>query len=144
MKKVVTLLLIALGTTYGTVSAQKHVVVLNDKTGWHKIGKTTINFLTDRDVIKYYGADKFAAIQFKVIGSPIYLSDLEVYYDSGDRQNIKADISLAAGTESKHFDLNGGERNLKKIIFIYKTLSNRKDKKAHVQIWGLKTNADKK
>jgi len=45
--------------------------------------------------------------------------------------------------ESRVIDLNGGERNLKKIVFVYKTLPNRKDEKAHVEIWGLKTNTDK-
>ena len=46
--------------------------------------------------------------------------------------------------ESKAYNLNGGERNLKKISFDYNTLPNIKDEKAEIEVWGLKTNADEK
>ena len=138
------MILLATAGSYGTLSAQIPKVVISDKTGWHRIGKTTVNFLTDRDVIHILGADRFAAIQFNVTGAPIYLSELEVYYESGDKQNITINQPIKVAGESRVIDLNGGERDLKKIIFIYKTLPNRKDKKAHVQVWGLKTNRDRK
>jgi hypothetical protein len=67
------------------------------------------------------------------------LLDLEVYYESGDKQDIQVRSPLKAGMESRVIDLNGGERSLKRIVFVYKTLPNQKDEKAHVEIWGLKT-----
>ena len=136
-------MLLAIAGSYGTLSAQVPKVVISDKKGWHKIGKTTVNFKKDRDAIVILGADRFAAIKFKVIEAPIYLMDLEVYYESGDRQDIKINAPIKAPEESRFIDLNGGERRLKKIVFIYKTLPNRKDERAHVQVWGLKTNTDR-
>ncbi len=70
--------------------------------------------------------------------------DLEIYYESGDKQDVKVNSPIKAPGESRIINLNGGERNLEKIVFVYKTLPNRKDVKAHVEIWGLKTNTDKK
>ena len=90
------------------------------------------------------GADRFAAIKFKVDDAPIHLMDLEVYYESGDKQDINVNFPIKPKGESRVIDLKGGERNLKKIVFVYKTLENRKDVKAHVEVWGLKTNTDRK
>ncbi|MDZ4845433.1 MAG: hypothetical protein SH857_07790 [Chitinophagales bacterium] len=143
MKKVLMLILLAIAGSYGISNAQKPAIILSDSTGWHKIGETTVDFQKDRDEILVLGADRFASIKFKVVGSPIDLMDLEVYYESGDAQVIKVNMPIKASGESRVIDLNGGERNLKKIVFVYKTLANHKDKKAHVEVWGLKTNTDK-
>lgn len=126
------------------VKAQVPAIVTSDKKGWHKIGETTVNFKTERDQVLILVANKFAAIKFKVTDAPIHLMDLEVYYSSGDKQDIKINMPIEAAGESRVVDLNGGERNLKKIVFVYKTLPNHKDIKAHVEVWGLKTNTGKK
>ena len=40
--------------------------------------------------------------------------------------------------------LSGGERRIKKVVFVYKTVPNTQAKKAQLELWGLKTNPDKK
>jgi hypothetical protein len=47
-----------------------------------------------------------------------------------------------AGNESRVINLNGGERSLKKIVFVYKTLPNQNKEKAEVAVWGLKINTN--
>jgi hypothetical protein len=143
MKKLA-IILFSIATISGKLFAQQPAVVASDKTGWHKIGETTVNFEKDKDEVVVMLADKFAKLKFKVTDAPIDLTSCEVYYESGDKQDIMINMPLKAMGESKVFDLNGGERNLKKIVFMYKTVANANDKKAHVEIWGLKTNADKK
>ena len=123
--------------------AQKPAVVASDKTGWHRIGETTVNFAKDRDEIVVMGADRFAAIKFKVTEASIDLQDLEVYFENGLKQDIQVRTPVMAGSESRVIDLNGGERDLKKIVFIYKTVPNQQKEKAHVEVWGLKSNANK-
>ena len=142
IKSIICSLLILAGDPQ-LVSAQKPEIIMSDKTGWHKIGKTTVTFKKDRDEIMILGKNRFASIKFKVMDAPIDLISLEVYYSSGDKQDIKINQPIKAAGESRIVDLNGGERNLKKIVFVYKTLPNRKDVKAHVEVWGLKTNAPK-
>jgi hypothetical protein len=148
MKNALMISILVIAGSYGTASAQthekKHVVMVSDTKGWHKIGETTVNFKKEREEILVLGADRFASVRFKVTEAPIDLTELEVYYESGDNQVIKVNEQIKEAGESKVIDLNGGERSLKKIVFVYKTLPNRKDIKAHVEIWGLKTNTDKK
>ena len=148
MKKVLLIGILAVAGSYFTANAQtqdnKTALMVSDSKGWHKIGETTVNFVKEREEILVTGSDRFASIKFKVIDAPIQLTDMEVYFDSGDKQVIKVNTTIKAPGESRVIDIKGGERDLKKIVFIYKTLPNRKDDKAHVEIWGLKTNTDKK
>ena len=137
-------MMLATAGSFGIANAQQPAIITSDKAGWHKIGETTVNFQKESDEIIVMGADRFASIKFKVEDAPIDLISLEVYYESGDNQKININMPIKAPGESRVVDLNGGERNLKKIVFVYKTLPNRKDVKAHVMVWGLKTNADKK
>lgn len=141
MKKVICILALAV-ISIGNLAAQTKVVV-NDSKGWHKIGETTVDFTREVDEVKVIGADRFAALMFKVTDAPINLVEIEVYYESGDNQKIKVGYPIKAPGESKAIDINGIERSIKKIVFVYKTLPNHKDEKAHVEIWGLKTNAEK-
>ena len=142
MKRTAFLLLLAIIGKYGLSTAQMPSVVTSDRKGWHKIGETTVDFKKDRDEVAIIGADRFAAIQFRVKDAPIDLQDLEVYYESGDKQDIQVRTPIRAQNSSRVIDLNGGERNLKKIVFVYKTLPNSKDERAQVEIYGLKTNTD--
>jgi len=138
------LTMLALGAGYTEMKAQQPAVVISDKTGWHKIGETKVDFTKDRDEVVVMGSDKFASIKFKIEDAPIEITDIEIYYESGDNQKVKLGTAIKAPGESRVVNLNGGERSLKKIVFMYKTIPNYKDKKAHVEIYGDKTNMDKK
>lgn len=148
MKKVLLIGVLAFAGSYFVANAQTkdktHAVMVSDTKGWHKIGETTVSFTKEREEVVVVGSDRFASIKFKVTDAPIQLMDLEVYFESGDKQVIKVNTSIKAPGESRLIEIKGGERDLKKIVFVYKTLPNRKDDKAHVEIWGLKTNTDKK
>lgn len=143
MKKLIKLAFLTLWGGISIASAQTPAVVLSDKTGWHKIGERTVDFKKDRDEVMVMVADRFSALQFKVDEAAIELISIEVYYESGDKQDLALRTRLNAGESSRVIDLNGGERNLKKVVFVYKTLANAKDERAHVEIWGQKTNLDK-
>jgi len=41
-------------------------------------------------------------------------------------------------------DLKGVEKDLKKIVFVYKTIPNQTADKATIEVWGLKTNMSAK
>lgn len=144
MKKLFFLLFLALAGFNNHLMAQKPAVVINDKTGWHKIAETTVDFARDHDEVAVLIADKFSMLKFKVTDASMQLIDLEIFYESGDSQKVPVGYEIKSKGESKTIDLNGGERSIKKIAFNYKTVPNTKDKKAHVEIWGMKTNADKK
>ncbi len=148
-------MLFALTVSIGTATAQKgvkekentsktHELIISDKAGWHKIGDVKADFKKEREEIIVMGADRFSSIRLKVTEAPIDLLSLEIYYESGDKQDVKINMPVNAPGESRTIDLNGGERDLKKIVMVYKTLPNHKDEKSEVEVWGMKTNTDKK
>lgn len=143
MKKLLIVLFVPvlLNTAYAqkpAITDKKPAVVLSDKAGWHKIGETVANFKSDRDELIVMGADKFKAIKIKVTDAPIHISNLEVYYESGDKENIVLKSDFKAGGESRVVDLKGNGRDLKKVVFVYNTVANAKSDKAHVELYGLK------
>ncbi|MDX2172462.1 MAG: DUF2541 family protein [Bacteroidota bacterium] len=148
MKKIMIVLLAIVAST-GMISAQKKgkgekkvVAVTSDAKGWQKIGEMTASFAKERDVMVVVGADKFAAIQIKVTNADINISDIEVFYENGTQEDIKVRSEIKNGGQTRVIDLAGGERNLKKIAFVYKTAGGSADK-AQLEVWGLKTNAKK-
>jgi hypothetical protein len=50
---------------------------------------------------------------------------------------------MAMGAESRVIDVPGAEKDIARISFVYKTIPNQAKDKAHVEIWGYKSNADK-
>ncbi|MBA3682621.1 MAG: DUF2541 family protein [Bacteroidetes bacterium] len=148
MKKLI-IILMAITAGYSNMSAQKKGkgekevnVITSDKTGWHKIGEMVASFSKERDVMTVVGADKFAAIKIKVTDADIHISDIEVYYENGTQEDINVKSNIKNGGESRVIDLKGGERSIKRIAFVYKTAGGSTEK-AHLEVWGLKTNAKK-
>lgn len=117
-------------------TAQESYHVSNDSTLWHKLGVTTVNFQEERSEILVLKTEKYAYIRFKSTEFPISLSDVEIYYETGNNQHIRLDFLLEPFTESKPIDLMGGERRLMKVAFIYKNPSG-KNSKANIELWGL-------
>ena len=144
MKKILMTVFLISAAALGKANAQTPAIMVSDKQGWHEIAEKTVDFQKESDEIIVMGADRFASIKFKVEDAPIYLTSLEIFYESGDNQKVDVNMPIQLKGESRVIDLNGGERNLKKIVFVYRTLPNRKDKKAEIEIYGLKTNTDKK
>jgi hypothetical protein len=143
MKKLI-ILMLTVTAGYGIANAQQPGVVVSDKAGWHKIAETMVDLKKERDDVMVIGADKFASIKLKITDAAVNISSLVIYFEKGDSQSVAISAALSAPGESRVIDLkNGAERSINKISFVYKTLPNRKEEKAHVEIWGLKTNADK-
>ena len=118
--------------------AQKVEVVTNDKPGWHKIGETHVDFKTDKDVVKVWGADKLKALQIKAVDAPVHIENMEVVYENGEPEDIPIRYDFKQGTESRAIDLKGYERKIKEINFVYRTVPNWTGDKAHIEIYGLK------
>ncbi len=144
MKKFAMIVVFACVGMSGVAIGQIPKVILSDKTGWHKIGETTVDLTKETDEVVVLGADRFASIKFKVEDQAINLQSAEVVYESGENQNVTIIFNKKDEGYSRVIDLNGGERDISKIVFVYKTLPNADNKKARVELWGLKTNAGTK
>lgn len=139
MKKLFLMLLVITAQTQ--MWAQKPKIVTSDKAGWHKIGETSVDFRTETDEILVIGANRFQSLKIKVTDAPINLVSLDVYFDKGEKQSVTVGQEIKSQGETKVIPLNGNtERNVQKVIFKYNTVnSGEKGKKAHVELWGLKS-----
>lgn len=137
MKKTL-LILFAAVLTAGVLRAQKPEVVTNHSAGWHKIGDASVNFKTDKDQFMIIGADRFKSIKVKVDDAPVHIDDMQVYYEGGGKEDVSLRSDFKAGGESRVIDLKNGSAELKKVVFIYKTVPNSAADKAHIELWGLK------
>ncbi|MES2485439.1 MAG: hypothetical protein V4581_05730 [Bacteroidota bacterium] len=66
---------------------------------------------------------------------------MEIYFDKGGQQSVAIGEDIKSAGESKVIKLDGTtERKVTKVIFRYKTVGTAgNDKKAHVELWGLKS-----
>lgn len=118
--------------------AQDPGIVISNKPGWHKIGDVKANFTLEKETIAVLGADKFKSIKLKVVDAPINIDQLQVFYESGESEEINVRNELKAGAETRIIDLKYPAKELKKVVFVYKTVPNSADEKAQVELYGLK------
>ncbi|MBT1695900.1 hypothetical protein KK083_03355 [Fulvivirgaceae bacterium PWU4] len=141
MKKVIVLtLLILTATCYTKLQAQKPAVVDSNKPGWHHIGHTTASFKTQNESISVLGADEFTALKIKVSEAPVHLQRLQVFYESGDMEEIDVREHFANGSESTVIQLKHPDKDIQKVAFTYNTEANARGEKADIDLYGLKTN----
>lgn len=126
------------------MNAQQPVIVISDKTGWHKIGETRVDYKTDKDEIMIMGADRFSTLVIKVTKAPVEIILIEIYFEDGTTQKAAIEQSFKSPGQTDVIQLAGGERELKKVVFLYKTITNPEDKNGHVEIWGMKKDPNKK
>jgi hypothetical protein len=138
MKKAVVLFFALFVALANVTFAQEPGVVVSNKAGWHKIGEVKASFKMENESIAVLGADKFKSIKLKVTDAPINIERVQVFYESGEMEEIPVRSELKAGAETRTIDLKGSTQELKKVVFTYKTIANNKDEKAHVELYGLK------
>lgn len=141
MKKIIILSLLLIGSS--KMFAQKPVVVATDKSGWHKIGETRVDFKTETDEIIVLGKDRFDFIKIIVNDAPVDLISFIIHFEDNEIENVTIGKEIKAAGETRVVDLKGG-KHIKKVSFIYKTVTNKKDEKANIELWGLKSSKDEK
>lgn len=140
MKRLFVITCVILVTTcFSKVFAQKPAVVTTNEPGWHHIGHTTASFKMQNESISVLGADEFSAIKIKVSEGPLHIERLQVFYESGDMEEIDVRNHFHAGSESRAINLKHPDRDIKKVAFTYNTESNAKGEKADIDLYGLKT-----
>ena len=143
MKKLMVVVLLALfAWNMDSAYAQKPGVVLTDEPGWQKIGETVASFKSQNESIAVIGADEFSAIKIKVEDAPLHIERLQVFYESGDMEEIDVKKRIQAGEESDVFRLENPDRDIQKVAFTYNTVPNSEGEKADVELYGL--NPEKK
>jgi hypothetical protein len=130
-------------TTQSTV-AQKPAIVMGDEPGWQKIGETIASFRSQDESIVVIGADEFSAIKLKVEDAPLHIERLQVFYESGEMEEIDVKKKIQPGQESDVFQLENPKTDIQKVAFTYNTVPNSNGEKADVELHGLKVDSGDK
>lgn len=139
MKRIVMLMLVAIGFT---AYAQKPAVVTDNEAGWKHIGQVTASFKTTSESIVVLGADEFQAIKLKVSEAPIQIDRVQVFYESGQMEELDVKAELKEGAETRVINLSNPKRDISKVAFTYRTLPNATGEKADVELYGLKNGTE--
>lgn len=138
MKKIILILSIICFVGATITHAQKPEIVTSKKPGWQKIGEATVDFKTDKDQFIILGADRFKSIQLKVKDATIHIEDMQIHYEGGEKEDVALRAGFKAGEESRVIDLKNNSAELKKVVFVYRTLPNAAVTKAEIELWGRK------
>lgn len=104
---------------------------------WVKLGEKSVNFKADRDEIKCSHKGDFSKLKIKVENNPVEFEKVIVDYKKGGRQELSIRNLIRAGGETRVLDLRGQKREIRSIIFHYKSQKGiNGNKKAKVQVWG--------
>ena len=104
--------------------------------GWELLGETKAGFIRETDVINVNSRNQFTAIRFKVEGAEIKLSELGVFFESGDKLSPAVDETIPAGKESRLIELAADGRTITKIELKYRTVGSIIKKKANILVFG--------
>jgi hypothetical protein len=141
MKKIIVLGLMVLGMIcYNKLYAQKPAVVSTNEPGWHHIGHLTASFKSQNESLSVLGADEFTSLKIKVTEGPVHIERLQVFYESGEMEEIVVREHFKTGTESHVINLKNPDRDIKKVAFTYHSDPNAQGEKADIDLYGLKTN----
>ena len=109
--------------------------ILAQKGAWEKIGQQKVDFKVEKDVFNINSKNnKFTKLQIKVKGGDVNFRDMKVHFGNGTVQDVSLRNVIKAGSESRIIDLDGNERHITKIEFVYDT-KNEEKRKATVMVF---------
>ncbi|MCH2195096.1 DUF2541 family protein [Kordia sp.] len=103
---------------------------------WEKLGSKKVNYKLDKDVIrlgKHEGT--FKKLKLVVSKGALNMHRMVVHYGNGSKEEIKLRHNFNRRSNSRVIDLDGRNRIIKKITFIYDTKNNSKSR-ATVHVFG--------
>jgi hypothetical protein len=121
---------------------------MSENPKWEKIGEKTIDLSTDEGIFDWNtdreksvnANDVYSEIKFKSKDVPVDLTNVEVQYDNGQKQNLTVGSRLQANSDTKALMLNSKEK-LDKITFSFNKNDAAEKSKAHIEVWGLKADS---
>jgi len=103
------------------------------------LGVRAVSFATDHDEIAVKALrGKFRRLRFQVSGNSLEMFNMAVIYGNNQRDAIATRLIFKEGEWSRLIDLAGARRNIRKIVFNYKTVGTLKGGRAEVKVFGIR------
>jgi hypothetical protein len=145
MKRILMSLVVAWGffTVYGQQGSMSESQLKD--AGWEKIGQTTINLTNNYGIFDWdrdreqsiHANDKYSTIIFRAKDATVNLTNIELQYGNGKKEDLQLGTAIDANTNSKQLKLDTRE-DLKKITFNFMKDENAHPDKAVIEVWGQK------
>jgi hypothetical protein len=136
MKKTSTILfsLVLLSVLAGVAA---HAAAESTEGRWESLGELHVRDRVDRDTLQV-GARKvtFDAIRLEVKGRAVQFHDVEIHFENEGGQQVRLRSVIRAGSASRVIDLEGGQRAIDRIVFLYDAQTRRRHKGARVKVLG--------
>ncbi len=104
--------------------------------GWDLLGETKVNFVNDRDVVTVYNTNRYTSIRFKVENKDIYLKDIKIVYQNGDKLSPTMDDKVTANQFSREIELGPEGKSIRSIDFKFRSTGNILKGRANVLVFG--------
>ncbi len=115
------------------ISLMSFTVIPNN---WDFLGKRTVDFGVDRDVIHVTAKEgTFKRIKLEVKKAPVHFREVVVHYRNGQKESIALRDNIPAGGQTRAIDLSGKNRIIKKVVFYYNSKAKVR-RKGLVKLYG--------
>ena len=106
------------------------------ETLWDELGKRSVNFRLDRDVITVGKTEgRYNAVQLRVKGGPINLHRFIIKFSNGTQQDVSVRKNINGGGKTREVQLKGNPRRfIKEVVLVYD--KDLKAKPSAVSVWG--------
>jgi hypothetical protein len=117
-----------------TVQAQQTKQMSN---GWTKIGEVSASYKLENESILATGTERYRSIKLIAADKDLNLQNIEIYYQSGEMEEISIRKLIPAQTGTADLVLRPNKL-LKKVVFSYKSPEGSKDEQVLVELLGQK------
>lgn len=104
--------------------------------GWDLLGETKVNFVRDRDELQILNTNQYTAVRFRVENKDVHIKDVRIVYPNGDKLTPSIDDDIAAGQYSKQIDLAPEGKDIRSILFSYRSTGSILKGRATVYVFG--------
>lgn len=101
---------------------------------WEMLGSRSVSDRTEVDSISLSGEGNFTALKIKVEGHAVEFHDIKIHFANGGVQDVQIRQVIRAGGESRVIDVNGGDRFIKNVEFVYDAQTRRRHRNAGARI----------
>lgn len=98
---------------------------------WDVIGVREVKDRTEHDSINVGGNRTFNRIKICVKRNPVHFIDVDIHFENGGHQDVSVASRINPGQCTRVIDLEGGNRDISRIDFLYEETSFRR---AHAQV----------
>ena len=103
---------------------------------WEALGTRDVRDAVDHDSIPVPGKRRFTRIRICAYQRPVHFIDVRVRFHNGEVQNVPVRSVVRAGKCTKAIDLEGVDRNISEVEFVYEANTPRRGVHATVRLFG--------